>query len=443
MIGDSANPKASANPAFAMLGLPRLRLPSKPWLAFWAVVGTLGGGIAYDKWQQRVLREQYMVWGRERGAATMGVNEMPRKVRVYVAPYPNDYLAEAMKYVKRFVKPVLNASGVDLEVVTMERQGDIRFKVAEEIRAIRREKLGLSEEVKTEPAAEPALEPASGPLSQTPHSPVFTSIQTAPAEPAEPTVSRHDLYTPMDVVSVKSLFGYPKALSYRDATEDVRNGGGVICVGRGAFKEYVNGVHEGLLGPLERPETGEKPSEGGSVEGEGAEATVAKDKTEKPEEDSADYAPAPYIYYGDYAAAELPAELPLHDLNACRDANGVGYFFVQPVLELRNFSVAGFTRQLERLRRFYFKREQLVLYNESLKRVVEREWTPLENVDLGTEEEEDWPSGWRKDALKKNSEWVREFGADPRVLALMSTYNAPASAAAPAAPAAPESAKNI
>ena len=35
----------------------------------------------------------------------------------------------------------------------------------------------------------------------------------------------------------------------------ILSAGGIICVGRGAYKEYLSGVHEGLLGPLEKPQS--------------------------------------------------------------------------------------------------------------------------------------------------------------------------------------------
>lgn len=424
------NPKVSTNPAFAMLGLPNFKLPSKPWMAFWGVVAVLGGGIVFDKYQQKQLRAQYQQWGCTMGAEPMDVKDMPRKVRIYISPFPNDYLAEAMKYLKRFVKPILNSSGVDLQIVTMERQGDIRFQVAEEIRALRRAKAGLPdtrEESKEETKLEEDKEEEA---PKTMHSPVFSQIQaTRTAEEPEETKARQDLYTPMDVVSVKSLFDFTKELKHHQG-DDVRNSGGIICVGRGAFKEYINGVNEGLLGPLYAPEPEPVPEpELEIVTDESSEKSSEPAAEPKKDDDEADYAPPPYIYASDYSKCELAPELPeLADLQSCRDANGVGYFFVQPILELRNYSVSGFTRQLERMWRFYHKREQMVEYNEGLKRLISNEWKEESNLtQLGSREEEDWPSRWKRDALEKNSEWVREFKCDDRVVKLLSTYNASSS----------------
>lgn len=422
MIGDSNNPKVSKNPAFAMLGLPNMKLPSKPWMIFWAVVGTLGGGIAFDKFQQRQMRKQYQQWGETVGSQPLDVREMPRKVRIYISPFPNDYLAEAMKYLKRFVKPILNSSGVDLKIVTMERQGDIRFQVAEEIRALRRKKAGLPD--KKEPIVEEEIESpktiAADTTVKNPHSPVFTSIQANRVEEPEETTPRHDLYTPMNVVSVKSLFTFDKPLKFKDANEeDVRNSGGIICIGRGAFKEYINGVNEGLLGPLYAPEkTKEETEEAVKIE------TEVKEEEKKKKEDE-DYAPAPYIYANEYNQCELAPELPeLHNLQECKDENGVGYFFVQPVLELRNYSISGFTKQFERMWRFYNKREQMEEYNSGLKRLIQHEWHEMNDPKfVGNLEEDDWPGRWKKDASEKNSEWVRDFKCDERVLKLLSTYN--------------------
>lgn len=424
MIGDDGkNPKANRNPAFAMLGLPQIKLPSKPWLAFWAVTSVLAGGILFDKYQQKQIRKQYQSWGEEQfGTKTMNVDELPRKVRVYIAPFPNDYLAEALKYFKRFVKPIMNSAGVDIKLVTMERQGDIRHAVAEEIRQMRRKAAGLpdvqeEEQQQQEETKEEKVEEVKEPIKM-PHNAVFANIQAqrTVVEPVEETVSFHDLYKPMDIVSVKSLFDFSfKVKSQDELVDDVRQSGGVICVGRGAYKEYINGVNEGLLGPLYAPPVKEEQE----VISDDLSEDQKKELEKKKKEDE-EYAPAPYILAKDYPSCELSPELNLETL---RDEEGKPYFFVQPILELRNYSVSGFTRQLERMWRFYHKREQQIEYNEGLKNVIEHKYEPMQGtVEIGIEEENDWPSRWKKDAIEKQSEWLRDFACDPRVEQLLSVY---------------------
>ncbi|ODQ46247.1 hypothetical protein PICMEDRAFT_126855 [Pichia membranifaciens NRRL Y-2026] len=404
-----------SNPAFAALGIKSFKLPSRNWMIFWTVVGTLGGGIVYDKWKQRQLRAQYMEMYANK-CANYPVDEVHRKLRIYVSPPPNDYLDESMKYFRRFVKPIINASGVDFELVTMERQGDIRYKVAEEIRALRREKAGLEPKKKKEEDDTGKEVSASTPAAAANINPVFQSYKVENPKNEEGEIKAvRDLYEPMDVLGVKRVFGDFHQRVENVKSEDalvtnVRDAGGIICIGRGAFKEYINGVHEGLLGPLE----------------------------EKEKEDDEKYAPAAYIYAKDYKESTIAPELGLDKvdfnddvqfsrvLQTLRDEkSGVPYFFVQPILELRNYNVSGFTRQPERMWRFYHKREQLIEYKDKVVELIERKWCAFTRSDLdnGIEEEGDWPSSWLKVAKKNNSEWIREFDGDDRVMKVLASYN--------------------
>lgn len=440
-----------SNPAFAALGIKSFKLPSRNWMIFWTVIGTLGGGIVYDKWKQRQLRAEYM----EKYAnqcTNFPLDEIHRKLRIYVSPPPNDYLDESMKYFRRFVKPIINASGIDYELITMERQGDIRYKVAEEIRELRRKKAGL--EPKKEEKEEDSAKESNAPGAITPNiNPIFQSykVDDSKNQQQEGDVkSVRELYEPMDVLGVKRVFGDFHERAEKVKSEDalvtnVRDAGGIICIGRGAFKEYVNGVHEGLLGPLDAPPppppTEERESEGITLEDDvKTEEQKEKEKLEKEKEKEEDdkYAPAAYIYAKDYHTSTIAPELGLdkvdfsddvqlsHVLESLRDEkSGIPYFFVQPILELRNYNVAGFTRQPERMWRFYHKREQLIEFNEKVIELIKRKWCAFtqDNLSDGIEEEGDWPSSWLKIAKKNNSEWVREFGGDDRVMKLLASYN--------------------
>jgi mitochondrial import inner membrane translocase subunit TIM54 len=450
-----------SNPAFAALGIKSFKLPSRNWMIFWSVLGALSGGIVYDKWQQRVLRDEYMQ-RYENQVAKYPVDVIHRKLRVYISPPPNDYLEESLKYFRRFLKPIINASGVDFEVITMERQGDIRYKVAEEIRAWRRSKAGLppkndlTEQEKKE--SEKSVE--EPPVESKLVNPVFQSFKPDPATAAPDSgeIKRvRDLYDPMDVLGVKQVFGdfesRAQHVKYEDALVDnVHDAGGIICIGRGAYKEYINGVHEGLLGPLDAPapalqeeivEEVQKIMEfedDKKIETEvsamaDADAETKKAVDEEEEEDK--YAPPAYIYAKDYPKAELAPELGLNHvdyqdeaavskvLSELRDERGVPMFFVQPVLELRLYTTAGFTKQLERMWRFYNKRQQLIEYNEKMIKALQKQWCEFdsEKLAVGEAEESDWPNAWLKVAKKNNSEWVREFAADERVMKLMASYN--------------------
>lgn len=427
-------------------------------MIFWTVVGTLGGGIAYDKWKQHQLRAEYLELYSNK-CANYPIDEIHRKLRIYVSPPPNDYLDESMKYFRRFVKPIINTSGVDYELVTMERQGDIRYKVAEEIRALRREKAGLEPRKKEkEDEAGKDVAAATIPTAAANINPIFQSykVEEPKKEDEDGEIkSLRDLYEPMDVLGVKKVFGDFHERVENVKSEDalvanVRDAGGIICIGRGAFKEYINGVHEGLLGPLDAPpptpsptaESGPKSEPSGINLEDDVKTEEEKEKErlqkEKEKEEDEKYAPAAYIYAKDYKDSTIAPELGLDKvdfnddvqfsrvLETLRDEkSGIPYFFVQPILELRNYNVSGFTRQPERMWRFYHKREQLVEYKDKMIELIERKWCAFTRGDLnnGIEEERDWPSSWLKVAKKNNSEWVREFDGDERVMKVLASYN--------------------
>ncbi|KAG7707646.1 hypothetical protein KL929_002083 [Ogataea haglerorum] len=370
---------AIENPALQMLGIKKLKLPSRNWMIFWTVVAAVGGGIVYDKRQQSVLRAQYMEKAKHFGQQPFLPNQLPRKLRIYVAPPPNDFLSEGLKYLRRFCKPILNSAAIDFDIYTAERQGDIRHAVSEEIRQIRRSRLCRAAKEEPEPKAEPVDPEATKPLKE--------------------------LFRPADVLGIFKCTPQ-QPLSYEDAGRSPEDAGGVITIGRGAFKEYINGVHEGLLGPLEKPEKKEESA----------------DSEEQQDEKMPEPVAQPYIAPADYPSAPLAPEL---DFNNLRDENGVPYFFTQPILALQNYNVAGFTKQPERIYRFYHKRYQLIEYNERLWGLITKNSRPFtpEDMKLLESEENDWPRRFVKESREKGSEWTRDFVADPRVLQLLRVYD--------------------
>ncbi|KAH3662526.1 hypothetical protein OGAPHI_005778 [Ogataea philodendri] len=380
---------AIENPALQMLGIRRLKLPSRNWMIFWTVVSAVGGGVAYDKYQQSVLRTQYMEKAKYLGERPFQPNELPRKLRIYVAPPPNDFLSEGLKYLRRFCKPILNSASIDFDIYTAERQGDIRHAVAEEIRQLRRAAVAKPEQ---------------------------PSAANGASEDPEETKPLKELYQPSDVLGISKCIK-PQPLVFEDANVPPEQAGGIITIGRGAYKEYINGVHEGLLGPLEKPEKPEQEKkEAFPEENQSAEDTEPK-KEAPPVIDS-------YVDTKLYSSLPLAPEL---DINNLRDANGVPFFFTQPVLPLQNYNVAGFTKQPERLYRFYTKRHQLVEYNEQLWGLITKNSRPFTESDLGLlqDEENDWPKRFVKESREKGTEWTQPFVGDPRVLELLRVYEKP------------------
>lgn len=453
--------KGFTNPALQMMGIRRIRLPSRNWTLFGCAVCAFVCGAFYDRQKQKEQRAKLMACVSAGGEERYSASRIPRKVRIYAAPPPNDYLSETMKYFRRFVKPMLNASGIDFELISEDRQGRIRSTVAEEIRKLRRKKLGLPDKSPEEVAAEkgkkeeadkaakekggnknlmninPSFGMAMSGIGGQDAKQLGTEKQEAEKldEDGHEIKAVKDLYSPGDVLGLTRFLKDSPEIKVRsdDETEgSARESGGIICLGRGAYKEYINGVHEGLLGPVYEPENVKA-----------AKAAVAEErrKAEKPDseltekqrkrrdqererqekEDLAKPAP-PYILPGQYKEADIAQELEV--AGNPRDENGQYYFFLEPILVLRLYTVAGFTKLPERIRRFYTKRRQQVEYGERVNGLVEkkhRQFCPGD-VDWEAAEEDDWPGPWVKRGREKNSEWCREFKVDSRVAELLAVY---------------------
>ncbi|ANB11458.1 Tim54p [Sugiyamaella lignohabitans] len=436
--------KGYTNPALQAMGIPRLRLPSRNWSIFWALTLTVTGVYAHDRYQRKQIRQKWKDRVSHLAAQPMNPLELPRKVTVYIAPPPADYLDLGFAHFRQYIKPILVAAAIDYEVRSESRQGEIRALVAEEIRNQRRSDAGL---------------PTTGEQND-------------------------DLD---DMIASKV---------YRDNT------GGVICVGRGAYKEYMNGLHEGWLGPLEAPveEVSEAstndqlplsdsavnsaelssgsdanansttevtsaeaatPVEGLAVSSRAASETVsspskgevqtldqAKESLESVEEfpdrerdlqdiygqlpekkDGEEAAgsgdaegsekkeekkkvPKPYIKIPEYEDLETPAQLET-----------LAKF--EPLAAIHFPHLLGFRNTPKRMYRFFNRRKLAEEMGEATAAVVfaqTRQFKPHEDQDLLKHEENEWPAQWKAKGLETGSEWMWDFAVDERIGNKLSVY---------------------
>lgn len=253
------------NPAFRAMGLPKLprKLPSRNWMIFWALTGTISSAIIYDK------REKNRATAKWRRAVAPLADEilptatqLPRKLTIYLESPPGDSLRVAQDHFIEYVKPVLAASGLDWEFVQGRQQGDVRAAIAEKIR--------LSRRVTERPDEE---------LPQT------------------------------DEVLLMKMRKRMNVPEYEGAKGD-------IVIGRHTWKEYMRGLHEGWLGPLDPPVI-EKPAqpelttpEAPIADGEAQEEKKEEPKKEEPKPTRPPQ-PVPYNTPEDYPSAVLPAQVPI------------------------------------------------------------------------------------------------------------------------------------
>ena len=137
--GAARTAKATAqNPAFRMMGLPRLRLPSRNWTIFWTITGSFAGAVIYDKYQTKRTREKWVNLVSHIADERLDTKTIPRRVTIYLQAPPGDGLRTAREHFHLYVKPVLVAAAMDWDVVEGRKEGDVRHKTAEKIRKQRR-----------------------------------------------------------------------------------------------------------------------------------------------------------------------------------------------------------------------------------------------------------------------------------------------------------------
>ena len=143
-------------------------------------------------------------------AEPLATDKMPRRITVYVASPPGDggSVRAGRELFHEYVRPVLVAGGMDWDVVEGRREGDVRGFLAGRVRRFRRRWEGGN--------GVPEQEQEQG--------------QERDNEGEELRLMRERM-------GIKEWDGVA----------------GDIVIGRHTWKEYVRGLHEGWLGPLEAP----------------------------------------------------------------------------------------------------------------------------------------------------------------------------------------------
>ncbi|OBA23739.1 hypothetical protein METBIDRAFT_37745 [Metschnikowia bicuspidata var. bicuspidata NRRL YB-4993] len=415
--------KSWSNPALRAMGIPRVSLPSRNWMIFWTLLASVSGGIYYDKQQQKAIRQKYMKQVEALGQETYTTGRLPRKLSIFIAPPPDDFLDESLRHFRHYIKPILNAAAIDFEVYTENRQGDIRSQVAEKIRQLRRDQ-NAARLAESEELAQQAYEKSWSRFFRESVPLAFARFKRKEPEP-ETYVARHELYGPTDVLGLYKVA--EPVTPHRDFEDDALLCGGVICIGRGTYKEYINGVHEGLLGPLEKPAEvvlNEKPQKTPEVADETKPAEIA-DFAEKEGEAAKkeNPVPKPYILPGDYASGQLAPELDFNSV--IRNKDNVPVIFEQPLYVFPIPKLTGFRNMPRKIYRYFTRRELAEEVSAKTMYVVDGHSRKFEFKDqfLGKEEEVEWPKKWVERGKEKKSEWVQELEVDERVTSRMRVYD--------------------
>ncbi|KAF2706549.1 mitochondrial import inner membrane translocase subunit tim54 [Pleomassaria siparia CBS 279.74] len=190
------------NPVWRMMGLPnfRFKLPSRNWSIFLTITGSWSAAVYYDRRQKKRIQRKWAKVVEYIAQETLDPKQMPRKLTMYIAAPPGDSIVQAREHFQEYVQPILVAAALDWDAVEGRREGDVRAGLAERIRRLRKRK----GEDSTEPLEEDTQD-----------------VLAAARQRAE----------------IREWDGL----------------GGDIVIGRHTWKEYVRGLHEGWLGPLDSP----------------------------------------------------------------------------------------------------------------------------------------------------------------------------------------------
>ncbi|KAF2182280.1 hypothetical protein K469DRAFT_670232 [Zopfia rhizophila CBS 207.26] len=203
-------PPKPPNPIWKMMGIPnfRLKLPSRNWMIFLGITGSWTAAVLYDRREKKRIQKRWTKLVSHIAQEPLDTQQLPRKLTVYVSAPPADGLVPARDHFCEYVKPILVAAALDWDAVEGRREGDVRAGLAERIRRLRKKR--------GEPSNEPVEEDFQELLEET---------------------------------------------RARSGVRDWNGTAGDIVIGRHAWKEYVRGLHEGWLGPLDPPTQAKDVSE--------------------------------------------------------------------------------------------------------------------------------------------------------------------------------------
>jgi import inner membrane translocase subunit TIM54 len=154
----------------------------------------------YDRREKKRIQKKWSKLVEHIAHESLDTQQLPRKVTVYISAPPADGLVPARDHFHEYVKPILVAAALDWDAVEGRREGDVRAGLAERIRKLRKQR--------GEPSSEPLEEGLEEQLA--------------------------GLRQRAGVREWDGLFGD-------------------VVIGRHTWKEYVRGMHEGWLGPLDPP----------------------------------------------------------------------------------------------------------------------------------------------------------------------------------------------
>ncbi|GAA5919328.1 hypothetical protein JCM6882_002777 [Rhodosporidiobolus microsporus] len=179
-------------------------MPGPKMSAFLVFTASLTGAYVYDRMETRRIQEEYVDKVKWMSEQTLDTSERVRRVKVYGARVPDDgELERSSIWFKRYMRPILVASGTDYVLKIGTNPGGLGRTLAHEIRARR-----ITEAAQQQPN--------------------------------------------MVLLSNSPQANVNAVLAERDLEEEKREtDGGIILLGRGALKEYLWALKKGWGEPID------------------------------------------------------------------------------------------------------------------------------------------------------------------------------------------------
>lgn len=260
----------------------------------------------YDRRQKKAVQKKWCDLVAHIAQDPLPANQMARKLTIFLSAPPGDGIRPSREFFKEYIKPILVAAAMDYDVIEGRKEGDVRYGTAEQIRRLRRKK---------------------------------GEKGTLKSEEEEP-----DTEQMIDMIRDKMQVRPEPGLR------------GDLVLGRHTWKEYIRGLHEGWLGPLDEPVQPEPVTISTSIEeaapvstedsptstGDETDKQEAEKKDKKKQEETKKPFPPPaYISTNDYQSASLSPHIPS---------------VLEPSQPIHQYHLLGFLKTPQRLYQFLNRR---------------------------------------------------------------------------------------
>ena len=248
-------------------------------MIFLSVTGSFAAAVIYDRREKKKAQKKWCDLVAHVAQHPLDIKTMPRKLTVFISGPPGDSIRVSRDYFKEYIKPILVAAAMDYDIIEGRKEGDVRYGTAEQIRRFRRTK---GERGDRPVAEEPDTEQ------------IVSALREKAGIRSEPGVR------------------------------------GDLVIGRHTWKEYIRGLHEGWLGPLDEPlpppaapaaeppvhiipPDEAPPLQDTKTDGTGNDDNpleTAEEAKKKEEEKKPPFPPASYLSIPAYSASPLTSTIP-------------------------------------------------------------------------------------------------------------------------------------